>query len=324
LKNEKIFAEYPGKDNLPLVELCRELFVAQKKSWPALASAYRDLALVNTRELSCGNYKVVLQHNPRRAESSGAAVDARAIKKRPCFLCTKHLPPQQQGILYRQDYLILCNPAPIFEGHFTVVSIRHQKQKIASSLSSFLQMAADLAPEYTIFYNGPACGASAPDHLHFQMIPSNALPFLEAFRARPSSGENSSVRFYQENDIDRSVIILGSKNAQAIRYQFTLLTKAMHKILSTNNEPLMNVLCSSGNDGWRLIIFLRQKHRPEAYFAEGQGRIFVSPGAIDMAGVIITPLGKDYDRLDCDGIRGIYREVSLSQETLRRIVTLMP
>lgn len=271
----------------------------------------------------CGSYKVVLQYNPRRAASSGAAVDEAAIKKRPCFLCAEHLPPLQQGILYRQDFMILCNPAPIFDAHFTVVSVRHKKQEIASSLNSLLQMAAAAAPEYLVFYNGPACGASAPDHLHFQMIPANTLPFLGDFSAPPSSGEISSVLLHQGKDIDRSVIILEAKSAAALQEKFTLLTKAIHKIISTNMEPLMNVLCTAGNDGWRLIIFLRQKHRPDAYFAKGEERIFVSPGAIDMAGVVITPLVKDFNRLDCEDMRSIYREVSMPEETLRRIVTLM-
>jgi hypothetical protein len=323
LERKKIFAEYPGKDNLPLPALCRELFAAQKKDWPALAQACRALASVRTRELSCGAYKVTLQYNPGRAASSGAAVDAEAIKKRPCFLCADNLPPRQKGILYHKDFMILCNPAPIFEDHFTVVSIRHKKQEIAESLGGLLQIAADAAPEYTVFYNGPACGASAPDHLHFQMIPANALPFLEVWSVLPPSGDISSVRFYQGKDIDRSVIILESKNAQALQDRFNLLTKAVYKIIATNSEPLMNVLCTSGNNGWRLIIFLRQKHRPGAYFAEGEERIFISPGAIDMAGVIITPLAKDFNRLDCDGIHRIYREVSLPEETLKRIITVM-
>jgi len=315
-----IFVEYPGKDNLPLPNLCEKLFDAQKKSWPRLANACRDLASLCTKEIICGSYNVHLQYNPNRAVSSGAAVDAESIKKRPCFLCADNLPGEQQGILYRKDYMILCNPAPIFDQHFTIVTLQHQPQEIGSSLASLLQMAADLSPGYTVFYNGPACGASAPDHLHFQMIPADALPFLNTLKTLPLVKEIPSVRFYKGDNLDRCVVILESKNREALRERFAHFVKVTQKTVPTNNEPLMNVLCICENDTWRLVIFLRQKHRPDAYSAEGEKKIFISPGAVDMAGVIITPLFTDFNRLDCDTIRGIYREVSLPEKMMNIIM----
>jgi hypothetical protein len=181
-------------------------------------------------------------------------------------------------------------------------------------------MAADLSPGYTVFYNGPACGASAPDHLHFQMIPTHALPFLNTLKTFSPMKEISSVRFYKGDDLDRFVVILESKNREALREQFAHFAKVTQKTVSTNNEPLMNVLCTCENDIWRLVIFLRQKHRPDAYFAKGGKKIFVSPGAVDMAGEIVTPLLTDFNRLDCDTIRGIYQEVSLSESIIDKII----
>ncbi|PKN05867.1 MAG: DUF4922 domain-containing protein, partial [Deltaproteobacteria bacterium HGW-Deltaproteobacteria-7] len=128
----------------------------------------RDLAAVRTREFTCGNDSIALQYNPARQVSSGAALDEESIRKRPCFLCAVNRPREQHGILYRDTYLILCNPAPIFGHHFTVASLTHEPQDITSALTCFLQLAADASPDYTVFYNGPACGASAPDHLHFR------------------------------------------------------------------------------------------------------------------------------------------------------------
>jgi hypothetical protein len=314
-----IFAEYPDKDNLTLPDLCEKLFDAQKKSWVRLTEACRDLASLRTREVICGNYSVHLQYNPQRAVSSGAAVDSESIKNRPCFLCADNLPDKQQGILYRMRYLILCNPAPIFDHHFTIVALQHQPQEISPSLTWLLQIAADLSPAYTVFYNGPACGASAPDHLHFQMIPVNALPFLHTLSFLPPSKEISSVRFYKGDHLDRCVVILESKNREALQEQFAHLDKVIRHTIPTNTEPLMNVLCTCENDTWRLVIFLRQKHRPDAYFAAGKQRIFVSPGAVDMAGVIVTPQLIDFNRLDCDTIRGIYQEVSLPAEMMNII-----
>ena len=315
-----IFAKYPGGKQKPLTTLCLNLLAEQKKSWPKLAYAYRELAAVIMRSITCGGYKVYLQYNPQRAVSSGAAVDAESIKSRPCFLCQDNLPIEQKGVLYRDQYLILCNPAPIFENHFTIVALEHQPQEIISSINWVLRLSTDLSPDYAFFYNGPACGASAPDHLHFQMIPVNTLLFLSELRELPPVKEISSVRYSMGKGFDRSVIVMESKNTDELTEQFMCFLKAAKKILVTNDEPLVNVICAYTGKYWLLTTFLRQKHRPDAYFAEGKNRIFISPGAIDMAGVIITPRLDDYNRLDCKTIRDIYQEVSLPEGMMNTIM----
>lgn len=317
----RTFAEYPGTADLALPALCGKLFEAQKISWPALAGACRDLDSLRTREIICGSYKVKLQYNPGREISCSAMIDAESIKKRPCFLCAGNLPGGQQGILYRKNYLILCNPAPIFDQHFTIVSLWHQPQEISASLTSLMQMAADLSPAYTVFYNGPACGASAPNHLHFQMIPISALPYLQTLKTASLVKEISSVRFYKKDNLDRCVVILESKDRAALTEQFGRFVNVIRERDAAGNEPLMNIFCILENGAWRLVIFLRQKHRPDDYFAAGNKRVFVSPGAIDMAGVLITPHLDDFNRLDCETIRGIYREVSLPAEMMNIILS---
>ena len=314
------FTIFPDSGQTPLPELCINLWEEQKKNWPELAAAHKGLADVQTRLISCAGYEVSVQFNPARAVSSGAAIDKESIKSRPCFLCTDNLPPGQRGILYRDDYLILCNPAPIFDRHFTIVTLQHQPQEIASSLSRLLQLTADLSPDYAVFYNGPACGASAPDHLHFQASPIDGLPFLKTLKKSPQLKEISSVRFYQSKKIDRSVIILEAENSRVISEQFLRLLETTHKMLSTNGEPMINLFCTYAHASWRLTVFLRRKHRPEAYYAAGDRRFFVSPGAVDMAGVIITPLETDFNRLDCKNISDIYREVSLPEEITDKII----
>ena len=305
---------------MSLPVLCQSLYDEQKKTWPLLAEACSNLSFIKTRKLSEKNYNVYLQYNPARAVSSGAAVDAESIKKRPCFLCNDNLPGEQQGILYCNQYLILCNPAPIFNNHYTIVALKHEPQKITKSITWLLRLSADAFPEYTVFYNGPACGASAPDHLHFQMIPVNALPFLSELKELPPVKETSSVRYSMVESIDRSIIVLESGNANELTEQFSRLLKAVQKILLTKDEPLVNIICTYTGDCWRLFIFLRQKHRPDAYFAEGKNRIFISPGAIDMAGVIITPCLDDYKRLNGNSIRDIYREVSMPEVMIKTIM----
>jgi glycosyltransferase involved in cell wall biosynthesis len=316
----RTFSKYSRGKQKSLTNLCLNLLEEQKKSWPGLAHSYQDLANVRTRSISCGSYIVDLQFNPQRAVSSGAAVDRESIKNRPCFLCIDNFPAQQQGILYREDYLILCNPAPIFDKHFTIVNLRHQPQAIAASLISLMNLACDLAPGFTTFYNGPACGASAPDHLHLQAIPTNTLPFMEMFYNISPIKEISGVKFCTGEKLNRAVVIMSGKSRKSLQEQLNRLIKITQKITSSNSEPMLNVLCTYEDNTWRLIIFLRQKHRPDAFFLEGEKRIFVSLGAIDMAGVIITPMEVDFYRLDATAIRDIYREVSLNQDKLHKIV----
>ncbi|HRS82611.1 MAG TPA: DUF4922 domain-containing protein [Smithellaceae bacterium] len=319
-RNHQRLAEFPEGGSQTLPALCRCLVESQKKSWPAYAAACRGLASVQTREVSLGGYRVTLQYNPARALSSGAAVDAESIRKRPCFLCAENRPEEQSGILYRNGFVILCNPAPIFTDHITVASLGHQPQEILPSLDSFLQVAADASSDYTVLYNGPACGASAPDHLHFQMIPARALPFLNELEKRSFPVAPFSVLHLPAKSFDRGILLFKSDDAGLLTEHMTRFFAAARKQTATQEEPLLNVFCAHGKHGWTITVFLRRKHRPDAYFARGNRRIFVSPGAIDMAGVVITPRLADFKRLDADAVRSIYREVSLEKDDLHAVI----
>ncbi len=314
----RIYAEFTSGKDLSLPFLCQSLYSSQKKTWPRLADACRDWGSVRSRKLS-GEYNVYLQYNPARAVSSGAAVDIQSIRKRPCFLCDHNLPFEQKGVLYKNQYLILCNPAPIFEHHFTIVSMRHDPQDIASSIDGLLSLGADM-PGYAVFYNGPACGASAPDHLHFQAVPKQSLPFLREIKKLPQGHNMLSLRYESGGMFDRSVVVIESKDRATLTGQFLGFLKASQKILRTTTEPMVNVICDYNSKGWRLVVFLRGKHRPDAYFEKDDSRIFISPGAVDMAGVVITPLLDNYRRLDYTGIRKIYREVSLPERVMKSIL----
>lgn len=314
------FARYPEKSGQTLPDLCRNFFTSQKQTWPPFAIACRNLTGAKTRNVHCGDYSVTLQHNPARAASGGAPVDPESIRKRPCFLCAENRPADQQAILYRNQFLILCNPAPIFDRHFTVASLKHTTQDIVSSVGSLLQIARDASPDYALFYNGPACGASAPDHLHFQMIPADALVFLDSLQTKPAKCSGLTVREIEAARLDRSIVILESPDEDRLSRNFASFMSVAQTILAIGDEAPVNVFCSYRKDCWRLTIFLRRKHRPDAYYAAGDDRIFVSPGAIDMAGVIVIPRRIDFERLDGDALRSIYREVSLEQETMNKIV----
>ena len=317
-RDQRIFAEFNGGNDVSLSLLCQSLYDSQKINWPKLGDACRDLKAVQSRKLSDG-YKVYLQYNAARAVNSGAKVDAESISKRPCFLCQENLPVEQKAILYRNQYLILCNPMPIFENHFTIVSLSHDPQEIATSIDGLLHLTTEMKG-YAVFYNGPACGASAPDHLHFQAVPGKALPYLNDLKKLLPYEDQPSIKYGRLEDYDRSVVVLESKNAAALREQFLNLIKAAKKIMKTGDEPMVNVICDYHGRGWRVVVFLRRKHRPDVYFAKGESRIFISPGSVDMAGVVITPLLENYRRLDYNAIREIYREVSLPESMMLKIL----
>jgi hypothetical protein len=318
--NNQIFTTFSADGGIKLGELCLKLIEDQKKTWPGLAAAYAGLAKIKTKAHCCDGYEVRVQFNPARSVSSGAFVDPQSIKKRPCFLCSRNLPGEQKGILYHQEYLILCNPAPIFEKHFTIVHRQHQPQAIAASIGSLLDLAADMSPDFVVFYNGPACGASAPDHLHFQAIPAGLLPLPEAFPEDFRIIKDSGVQVYRAEKSDRAVLVLHGNDKELLLEQFNRLMKAAQNIVAASDEPMINVLCSHANGVWRIMIFFRAKHRPDAFFLEGEQRIFVSPGTIDMAGVIITPREMNFNRLDGQSIRNIYAEVSLSEQMMSKII----
>ncbi len=317
--SESISAVFSGRDNEELGRLCSDFFKSEKEHWPELGAACRALAKTKRRKLDYGGYVTALQYNPARQKSGSAAVDPASISRRPCFLCHTNRPPKQRAIAYRNTYEILCNPAPIFDNHFTVVSNRHTPQEISSSIAELLQIARDASPEYLVFYNGPASGASAPDHLHFQMVPADELPFLGQAEGLPLFKQAKGVRIAGGFVFDRALAIIESRTKTAMLEQFNDFLKAARKTGRKDVEPPVNMICSYGDNGWRLTIFLRAKHRPDAYYAAGRKRIFVSPGAIDMAGVVVVPLARDFQRLNAQTISAIYREVSLDEKSMKRI-----
>jgi hypothetical protein len=317
---ERIFATYTVFDssaNLP--ELCWRLYDQQKRSWPMLADGCASLSDIRTRAVQCSAYSVMLQFNPRRIASTNASVDDASIRARKCFLCADNLPAEQKGILYKDALVILCNPSPIFKGHFTVSGIEHRPQEIRPALDVFIGLSRDLSPSFTVFYNGPKCGASAPDHLHFQAVPSGSIP-VEHESQRPER------RTMVTNVSGTTIMLLAGLGREAVVLEGndpSMLVELTHRLLdaleSTGNnaEPMVNILSTYAKGIWRILIFARRKHRPSVFFLEADaGRILVSPAAVDMGGLMITPLEKDFLAITPDLVEQIYSEVSLGREAV--------
>lgn len=288
-----------------------------------LADGVKALASVQTRSIRLDDATVMLQFNPKRIVSTAAKVDPASIKERKCFLCVNHLPAEQRGILYRDSFLILCNPMPIFAEHFTVSHVDHIPQSIEEQILPMLDLAKDLEGSHAVFYNGPKCGASAPDHMHFQACPAGSIP-VEHESLDPSRRRYvrtiASVTASMLERYHRGVIVLNGQQRQEMELTFLRLTGAMRKMTNSVDEPMMNVICSYSGGSWNLIVIPRTKHRPDVYFLDGDQKILISPAAVDIGGMIVTPAEKDFRGVDAGTIDRIFREVTVSDDIIQSII----
>ena len=313
----------------------------QLSVWPEAAAAYRALKEVRTRKVHIRGLDVVLQHNPARKASAVADVRDGKVGPRKCFLCGENRPQVQAGIPFDgrkgRKYTILVNPFPIFSRHFTVASDSHEPQTILNRLVDMADMAHHF-PDYTVFYNGPRCGASAPDHLHFQMCPRGVLPLevyadkvLDEGRLQPIASVKEA-KLYQCQVFADGVFFLSARTSKSLARLFYRLMDCV-----SPGEPMMNVIAwykpyadgdvrppgnTHGLAGfeYRLIVALRGAHRPHHFFSEGDDRLEVSPGAVDMAGLIILHRAEDFDKMTPELLGGVLREVSISDDGQDRVI----
>ncbi|MBM4346828.1 MAG: GNAT family N-acetyltransferase [Deltaproteobacteria bacterium] len=322
--SQKAWVAFDRSKNLS--RLCLDLLSAQKKTWQDLQKGYELLKQIQERTLSCSGFSVRLQYNPGRIRSSMAEVSREKIDERPCFLCLGHLPESQKGILYKNDFLILCNPMPVFHSHFTISHLDHRHQAIAEHIGAFLQLAADHGKGWIVLYNGPRCGASAPDHLHFQIAPSGQMPIereiLEKKRLLLVK-QVEGVLLYRIRDLGREVILLEGEESSAVESAFKKYLNGLKKVLKIDIEPMINIIGLYQGTKFHLLIFPRQKHRPEAFFKTGEEKMVVSPGVIDMGGLLITPMERDFKRLNQSVVESIYKEVSLEGIMVEKALVAM-
>lgn len=322
---KKVFASFDGKPGgKPLPDLCRDLTETQNATWDKLSQGLAALQRVLTRELHCDDYTVKLQFNPARIISSAAPVDPESIHRRACFLCAGNLPTEQQGILYRRNYFILCNPYPVFPRHYTISHTSHIPQSLEGNYATLLMAARDFHPDFCVLYNGPECGASAPDHLHFQAIPVGTLPVereIHDIAKRMEKKVPDEASLSTLPNLERGIIVVEEKNDKRLCITLQKLITAMRDILGTPGEPMVNILCSHAHRTWRVVIFVRRKHRPDVYFRSGEERVLISPGGLDMGGFVIMPREKDYATMDALLMRSIYREIAVDATTVQRIIS---
>jgi ATP adenylyltransferase/5',5'''-P-1,P-4-tetraphosphate phosphorylase II len=283
---------------------------AQLAEWPLAAQNYENLKKVRTKEFDFDGFRVRVQFNPARIQSSAAKVDKKSIEERKCFLCPANRPPEQRQILFGSKYLILVNPYPIFPLHLTIPGVNHTEQLIAGRYEDMLDLAEAL-DEFVVFYNGPKCGASAPDHVHFQAGSKGFLPLEEDVRTVPRnviwSGGNRSC--YSLEKYLRAVLVIESSDRQSMVEVFNRFYSQL-EIKKGEKEPMLNIVSWYEAGKWTSCIFPREVHRPQCFFAEGSQNLLISPASVDMAGVFITPQEKDFEKIRKEDIEAILKEVS--------------
>ena len=292
----------------PLVAELEELFRLQQGSWPLLARGIRGLGEARTRSVLAAGSGVLVRHIPHRAASTTAKVDPASIAKRPCFLCGENLYPEQVGIAFGPSHVIYCNPFPIVERHVTVVHRDHRPQRIEEQLDAMLSLAAAL-PGHFVAYNGPECGASAPDHAHLQAGSSEGLPLVREIAGRTGP----AVELHGL----RALLFRGPERGP-LRREITRALGILASVTSKSPEPLCNVaVLRDPSGGLSAVVFPRAKHRPDAYFT---GELTVSPAAIDVAGILVAPVPGDFERLTGGGAESVFREVTLPEAPFREVV----
>lgn len=289
--------------------------------WPKLKESIHGLSAVRTRSVSLGGRTVTVQFNPGRAVSTTAKVDAASIAARPCFLCPQSLPPEETGLAFGPEWAILPNPAPILPLHLVVAALDHVPQSVTEALPAMIGLAEAAEGEASAVYNGPRCGASAPDHLHFQVVRGRVLPeersALSALDAAESPGDvllsRPGLTVWSAKGASRVVLGMYGRR-DPVERELLAAIEALSEGGDPGVEPMLNLALTAREDRILALLFPRGAHRPKAYFAEGADQMLISPGVIDMAGALVTVREADYEALDAAKIAAIYGEVTLPAE----------
>ena len=318
-----------GKKGLMADSSLQRFFNRQLEKWDDARQRYRDLRDVETRELTEDNFTMQVQWNPARIVSTGASIDKKAVAKRPCFLCEQNRPQEQNKKQLDNLLELLVNPFPILPTHYTLPTMSHQPQRIDKLYPEIHRLLTEY-PELMVFYNGPKCGASAPDHAHLQAGTNGILPLqtawqrlsrnLTSLNPQPST-LNEDEGIFLISDYPCPALLIRTRAKDTDQKLFKQLYKALNEEQgATGEEPMMNIVSWRTGDDFNSVVFPRRKHRPDCYTAEGDQQYIISPGALDMGGLMITPRQEDFERITAEKAFSILREVSVSQEELKHIV----
>lgn len=340
LSIEKINQNNNYKDSLRTLEIklrqamnkkrqAGELFIEnQLAKWQTARTNHEALNQIETRRFELAGNTITVQFNPARAVSTCAKVDKSSIEARKCFLCPENKPNEQDEIIISLDepFSLRINPYPILPGHLTISSVKHQDQVLADKtirqlpgkLISWLE--EYFASGYVLFYNGAKCGASAPDHFHFQAVKQSDVPVIQqwerlmetAVREKEIKTENGNT--YSSFQITSYICPI---QVFICNHSADILPEMINQYLQSfplhegESEPRYNLFAWQDKQrGFTMAYFPREKHRPACYTATGGEQLLVSPGALDMAGLLVTPRKEDFYKITESDITQIYKEVA--------------
>ncbi len=320
----------------------RTLFSKQLKSWKLAHDNYQALKKQKTKKFNVNGNLFVVQYNSQRAISSTAKVDKESIEARPCFLCENNQPKEQESILIpcvSIAYRACVNPYPILPGHLTLIYRKHSPQTLQDDdLFYNLYELIQNMPTYAIFYNGARCGASAPDHHHFQGVKAENIPFIQNIQTWLAESQliATEISYFDEEceddgpEMNVTRLYINSKSyacpffliqdtgvgesLEMFKYLMASLPKDEH-----DAEPMINLFYWKEEESYYTAIFPRSKHRPDRYFAEGEKQMLISPGALDMAGLMVTIREEDFRKITAEDIVDILKEVGLSKEEAAKV-----
>jgi hypothetical protein len=302
----------------------KQLFQEQVSNWELARVNFAGLQTVKSKSFSFGDFEVKVQFNPARIVSSGAKTDAKSIAARPCFLCTSNRPQQQKTVDFG-DYEILVNPFPIFPEHFTIPRKEHVAQQILPYFADMLQIAVAM-DDYLVFYNGPQCGASAPDHMHFQAGTKNFLPLVNDYKRLKTThtdllSDNGETQLYRLKEYLRTVYIIESVGLESAKLTFENLYAQFSSPLSLGRgvggevlnatEPMLNIVCTYENNRWTVFVIPRKAFRPWQYTAPENEQLLISPATVEMCGILITPVETHFEKINKNDIESIFEQVSV-------------
>lgn len=311
-----------GKEDIMADSTLLRFFNRQIETWEDARKRYKALMGVKSRELQYEDSELTLQFNPTRIVSTGAKIDQQTLAQRPCFLCEANRPLEQSKKDIGEGFELLVNPYPILPTHFTIPSKKHEPQRIKGNFGEMMRILTEY-PDQMVFYNGPKCGASAPDHAHFQAGTSGLLPLQRSWQRlsrnlTPLLTIDETEGIWQISDYLCFALLLRSRNTENAERLFNKLYNVMPQ-RGDDTEPMINIVAWRRGDDYITVIIPRSKHRPDCYYAEGAGQCMVSPGALDMAGLIITPREEDYLKLTPEWAVGILREVAMQDTDAEQI-----
>ncbi len=295
----------------------QQLIDNQLAQWKLARNNYNGLNHTLQKTFDFGDYVLNVQFNPERIRSSAAKVDPKSIKERKCFLCAANLPEEQKALLFQDRFLILINPYPIFRKHLTIPATEHRPQRILNDFSIITDLAKAL-PDYIFFYNGPKCGASAPDHFHIQGGNKGFLPIETEFEQlkkthKPLFLKDQKSQIWFIKDYLRKMISIESTDPIILNDTFLTIYKNLALLFPEAEEPMLNIIGYQQNGHFIIHLFPRKKHRPDQFFAEGEDQLLISPASVDFGGVFITPRQEDFDKITAADLIDIFKQVSMDE-----------